>query len=133
MRISFMLRSVYDLLPTRANLACCRDRKLDLCPSCKGYGSLQHILSSCPDVLSKYKWRHDQVLPVMRTAAAKEAMACANKEKRLAVRHIAFVPAGAQPKLQQRNDHGPTQLAPGSSGTGSIWSNLRGPCSCPVM
>ena len=74
MRISFMLKSVYDLLPTPANLASWSDEKSDLCPSCKGYGSLQHILSSCPDALGKYQWRHDQVLIVMSTAA-KEAVA----------------------------------------------------------
>ena len=104
-----MLRSVYDLLPTPANVACWSDEIYDLCPSCKGYGSLQHILSSCPDAMSKYKWRHDQVLTVISTAA-KEAAAQANKQKRPAVRCIAFVSAGSQPKLQQRRDHGPNSL-----------------------
>ena len=70
---------------------------------------MQHILSSCPDALNKNKWKHDQVLTVMSTAA-KEAVAQANKEKRPVVRHIAFVPAGAQPKLQQKRDHGPNSL-----------------------
>ena len=46
MRISFMLRFVYDLLPRSANLSHWSDEKSDLCQSCKGYGSLQHILSS---------------------------------------------------------------------------------------
>ena len=49
------------------------------------------------------------MLTVMSTAA-KEAVAPANKEKRPAVRHIAFVPAGVQPKLQQRRDHVPNSL-----------------------
>ena len=101
-----MLRSVYDLLPTPANLVCWSDEKTDLCQSCKGYGSLQHILSSCPDALSKYKWKHNQGLTVMSTES-KEAVTQANKKKRPAVRNIAFVPTGAQPKLQQRRDHGP--------------------------
>ena len=99
MRINFTLRSVYDLLPTLANLAHWSDEKSDLCPLCKRYGSLQQILNSCPDALSKYKWRHDQVLTVMNTAG-KEAVAWANKEKRPAVRHIAFVPACVQPTFQ---------------------------------
>ena len=109
MRISFMSRSVYDLLSTPAKLAHWSDRKSDLCPSCKGYGSFQHILSSCPNALSKYKWRHDQVLTVISTAA-KEAVVQANKEKRPAARCITFFPAGAQPKPQQRRDHGPNSL-----------------------
>ena len=94
-----MLSSVYDLLVTLVNLAHWSDEKPDLCPSHKGCRSLQYILSSCPDVLSQYKWRHDQVLTVMSTAS-KEDVAQANKEKRPAVRGIAFVQAGAQPKLQ---------------------------------
>ena len=44
------------------------------------------------------------------STATEEAVAQANKEKRPAVRNIAFVPAGAQPKLQQRRDHGPNSL-----------------------
>ena len=109
MRISFMLRSVYDLPPTPANLACWIDEKSYLCPAHKGYESLQHILSSCLDVLSMYQWRHDQA-PIVMSTAAKEAVAKANKEKRPAVKGIVFVPAGTQPKLQQRRDHGPDSL-----------------------
>ena len=48
------------------------------------------------------------MLMVMSTAA-KEAVAQAN-EKRPAVRIIAFVPAGVQPKPQQRRDHVPNSL-----------------------
>ena len=132
MRISFMLRSVYDLLPIPANLACWRDEKSDLCPSCKGYGSLQHILSSCLDALGKNKWRYYQVLTVMSTAA-KEAVAQANKEKRPAVRNIAFVPAGAQPKLQPRRDHGPNSLLQEAQDWECLVDLTRGPCSSPVM
>ena len=49
------------------------------------------------------------MLTVMSTAA-KKAVAQANKEKRPAVRGIAFVPAGSQPKIQHRRDHGPNSL-----------------------
>ena len=126
-----MLRSVYDLLPTPTNLACWSDERSDLCPLCKGYGSLQLILSSCPDALGKCKWRHDQVLTVMSTAA-KQAVAQANKEKRPAVRNIAFVPAGAQPKLQQRRDHGPNSLLQEAQDWECL-VDLERACSFPVM
>ena len=129
MRISFMLRSVYDLLPTPANLAYWSNEKSDLCPLCKGYGSFQHIISSCPDALSR--WRHDQVLTVMSTEA-KEAVVQDNKEKGPAVRCIAFVSTGAQPKLKQRRDHGPNSFSR-MLRMGSVWLTLRRSCSSPLM
>ncbi|XP_052238637.1 uncharacterized protein LOC127849934 [Dreissena polymorpha] len=63
-RCSFLLRSVYDLLPSPANL--CRwglteDPKYSLYDR---VGTLKHVLSSCTTALTqgKYRWRHDLVL-----------------------------------------------------------------------
>ncbi|CAG2194166.1 unnamed protein product [Mytilus edulis] len=63
-KISFLLRSVYDVLPTPTNLTMW---KLIEDPSCKLCGkpaNLEHVLSSCRTALKdgRYTWSHDQVL-----------------------------------------------------------------------
>lgn len=63
-KISFLLRSVYDVLPTPTNLT---TWKLNEDPSCKLCGNpanLEHVLSSCRTALKdgRFTWRHDQVL-----------------------------------------------------------------------
>ncbi|KAI8498014.1 hypothetical protein Bbelb_239580 [Branchiostoma belcheri] len=66
LRISFLWRSVYDLLPTPANLSRWYDDQSDCCTACGQKGTLKHILSACPAALSsgKYTWRHNNVLRV---------------------------------------------------------------------
>ena len=61
--LSFLIKLVYDLLPTPAN----KNKwfgKEELCTLCGGQGTLNHILSGCHIALSqgRYKWRHDKVL-----------------------------------------------------------------------
>ena len=62
-RISFLIKSVYDLLPTPAN----RNKWFkteDKCKLCGEEGTLNHILAGCKVALhqGRYKWRHDKVL-----------------------------------------------------------------------
>ena len=62
-RISFIIKSVYDLLPTPAN----KNRWFkteEKCKLCGEEGTLNHILSGCKVALQqgRYKWRHDKVL-----------------------------------------------------------------------
>ena len=64
LRFSFLLRSVYGLLPSPANLCrwgLTRDPKCSLCDK---PGTLEHVLSSCSTSLTqgRYRWRHDSVL-----------------------------------------------------------------------
>lgn len=94
LRLSFLLRSVYDLLPSPANL--CRwglapDPK---CSLCDRPGTLEHVLSSCPTALAqgRYRWRHDAVLRELADWLEKERKkdrgTCAEH------RHTAFVKQG---------------------------------------
>ena len=73
--ISFLLRSVYDLLPTPSNLTQLKLANSSKCGMCEGHGTLQHILSACPRALGQgmYTWRHDQVLLVLAKAVEKAA------------------------------------------------------------
>lgn len=63
-RISFMLRSVYDLLPTPTNLKLWKLTESPNCTLCDRPANLKHVLSACPTALTggRYKWRHDKVL-----------------------------------------------------------------------
>ena len=63
-RISFILRSVYDLLPSPSNLKLWNMTESPNCLLCDRPANLKHILSSCPTALTggRYKWRHDKVL-----------------------------------------------------------------------
>ncbi|GFO40445.1 reverse transcriptase [Plakobranchus ocellatus] len=53
LRISFLIRSVYDLLPSNANLVRWGKKVDPICPLCQGRQTKQHILSSCKAALSQ--------------------------------------------------------------------------------
>ncbi|KAK3767773.1 hypothetical protein RRG08_044906 [Elysia crispata] len=63
LRISFLIRSVYDLLPSNANLVRWGKKEDPTCPLCQGRKTTEHVLSSCKIALSKgrYTWRHNSV------------------------------------------------------------------------
>ncbi|KAK3766631.1 hypothetical protein RRG08_042410 [Elysia crispata] len=64
LRISFLIRSVYDLLPSNANLVRWGKKEDPTCPLCQGRQTTEHVLSSCKIALSqgRYTWRHNRVL-----------------------------------------------------------------------
>ena len=64
LRISFLIRSVYDLLPSNANLVRWGKKEDPTCPLCHGRQTKEHVLSSCKIALSqgRYTWRHNRVL-----------------------------------------------------------------------
>ncbi|CAC5401269.1 unnamed protein product [Mytilus coruscus] len=69
--LSFLLRSVYDVLPSPSNLYTWGLREDTTCILCKDKPTtLQHMLSSYPVALKygRYTWRHDSVL---KTIAAR--------------------------------------------------------------
>ncbi|GFS09244.1 reverse transcriptase [Elysia marginata] len=64
LRISFLIRSVYDLLPSNANLVRWGKKDDPTCPLCYSRQTTEHVLSSCKVALSqgRYTWRHNRVL-----------------------------------------------------------------------
>ena len=64
LRISFLIRSVYDLLPSNANLVRWGKKEDPTCSLCQGRQTTEHVLSSCKIALSqgRYTWRHNRVL-----------------------------------------------------------------------
>ena len=66
LRLSFLLRSTYDLLPTATNLKLWGMTDDDTCKYCgTSRATLAHTLSSCSKSLQKYTWRHNQVLEII--------------------------------------------------------------------
>ena len=61
--LKFLVKSVYDLLPTPSNKNKWYGSE-EVCKLCGGNGTLTHILSGCEVALAqgRYRWRHDQVL-----------------------------------------------------------------------
>ena len=71
-RISFLIKSTFDMMPSPANLFKWKLSADDKC-ACGGRGTLFHIISNCPlGLRTRYTWRHNQVLRViMDTVKAK--------------------------------------------------------------
>ena len=63
-RIKFLLKSVYEVLPTPSNLCLWNLTETPNCKLCDKPANLFHILSYCPTALTdgRYTWRHNQVL-----------------------------------------------------------------------
>ncbi|XP_072560565.1 uncharacterized protein [Paramormyrops kingsleyae] len=101
-RLKFLIQSVYDVLPSPANLHCWGLAEAPSCPLCPARGSLEHILSCCPKALGegRYRWRHDQVLK----AVADTVCAGIQQSKRqpIARPNIVFVRAGEKPQSQSK-------------------------------
>ena len=65
-QISFLLRSINDLLSTTTNLKQWAIIDGDTCRACiKTRATLEHVLAACDSSLQKYTWRHNLVLTVL--------------------------------------------------------------------
>ncbi|GFO22876.1 polyprotein [Plakobranchus ocellatus] len=64
LRISFLIRSVHDLLPSNTNLIQWGKKDDPTCPLCQGRQTTEHLLSWCKEVLSQgqYTRGHNRVL-----------------------------------------------------------------------
>ena len=102
-RLKFLVKSVYDLLPTPQNKRTWFGEE-ETCRQCGDVGTLTHILSGCRVALAegKYKWRHDQVL--------KEIAQCVEEKRRISNSDprekggvkINFIKQGEKMKVAQR-------------------------------
>lgn len=97
-RITFLIRAVYDVLPSPANLFTWGKVETPNCPLCSARGTLEHILSSCAKALGqgRYTWRHNQVLKPIAEAISKGISS--SRQMRNATHAIPFVKAGEQPR-----------------------------------
>ena len=101
--IRFLIKSVYDVLPSPTNLHIWGKIETPNCQLCARKGSLQHILSSCPKALGdgRYRWRHDQVLKVSANEVTK-AMRASKHQPGKKLKQINFVKAGEKIQRERR-------------------------------
>lgn len=95
-KLSFLLRSVTDLLPTPNNLKIWGSEEDPSCTQC-GTASctLNHILAGCPKALAegRYRWRHDKVLTEIANFVEQQRVN-ANKGQAQLLKAIPFVKEG---------------------------------------
>ena len=94
-RLSFLLRSSYDVLPSPRNLVRWKITDDDKC-RCGMIGTMKHILSNCQMALNRYKWRHDIVLKILIDVLNKqmEEINAGKLPAREAFEKVPFVRAG---------------------------------------
>ena len=63
-KLSFLIKAVYDVLPTPVNLHAWGLTTSDRCRACGKTASLKHILTGCEYALRSYTWRHNEVLEI---------------------------------------------------------------------
>ena len=94
-RLSFLLRSTYNILPSPANLVRWKVQEVDKC-WCGKLGTMKHILSSCHLALIRYTRRHNEVLKVFNEMTKKQLEEGKYSPKPLkhGLVNIEFVPQG---------------------------------------
>ena len=103
-RFKFLVKSVYDLLPTPDNKNTWFGTE-ESCRLCGGKGTITHILSGCEVALAqgRYKWRHDQVLREL-AQCIEEKRKSSNKTPRDARQGIVFVREGEKKSQQSKQE-----------------------------
>ena len=106
-RLSFLVRSTYDVLPSPTNLVKWNVSTDNNC-RCGKRGTLKHILSNCSRALDRYTWRHNEVLKVILDVTKKQ-IALINSGKRPSLpaskQFISFVRPGQQSYYKQQSIH----------------------------
>ena len=77
-KLGFLIKVVYEVLPTPVNLHAWGLTISDWCRACGKTASLKHILTGYKYVLRSYMWRHNEVLEIF-SEAAKICCESANK------------------------------------------------------
>ena len=68
-KLSFLIKAVYDILPTPVNLQTWGLTKSNRCEDCGKTANLKHILTGCECALRSYTWRHNEVLKIFARAS----------------------------------------------------------------
>ena len=109
-KISFLIKAVYDVLPTPFNLHAWGLITSDRCRTCGKTASLKHILTGCENALRSYTWRHNEVLGIF-SEFSKTSCETANKALNIVKnRAIQFVKEGNISKIARENTRKPSLL-----------------------
>ena len=104
-RFKFMVKSVYDLLPTPDNKNTWFGTE-EACKLCGGKGTITHILSGCEVALTqgRYKWRHDQVLRELAQCIEERRKSSNKTPTKDTRKDIVFVREGEKKSEQPKQD-----------------------------
>jgi hypothetical protein len=107
LRLSFIIRSVYDMLPSGTNLVKWGKIEDESCPLCHRPQSLEHVLSACKKALcqGRYTWRHNRVLSTIAhyvDNARRKANLAQNCEVPSVTPPIRFLRAGVEPQTRRK-------------------------------
>ena len=92
-RLSFIIKAVYDVLPSGSNLVKWQVSDTNCCSLCGERETLEHVLSACRERLPMYTWRHNQVLRVVEEVLGAHC-AEVNDSRETSRQWIGFVKAG---------------------------------------
>ena len=107
---SFLIKAVYDVLPTSVNFHAWGLTTSDWCRACRKTANRKHILTGCEYALRSYTWRHNEILEIF-TEASKICCEIANKALNIINnRAIQFIKEGNVLKIPRENMHKPSLL-----------------------
>ena len=64
-QLGFLIKAVYDILPTPVNLKLWLLSTSNLCKVCRKITNLKHILTRCQYSLRSYTWKHNEILGII--------------------------------------------------------------------
>ena len=108
-QLGFLIKAVYDILPTPVNLKLWGLSISNLYKACGKIATLKHILTGCQYYLRSYTWRHNEILGIIAEIAK---MCCETANEIPCIKtNIQFVKEGNVSKTPHRNNrHKPTLL-----------------------
>ena len=107
-QLSFLIKAIYNILPTPVNFKLWGLSTSNLCKACGKIANLKHVRSGCQYSLRSYMWRHNEILEIIAEIAK---MCCKTANKISCIKtNIQFIKEGNVSKTPQRNRHKPKLL-----------------------
>ena len=110
-QLGFLIKAVYDILPTLVNLKLWGLSRSNLCKTCGKIANLKHLLTGCQYSLRSYTWTHNEILGII-TEIAKICRETVN-EIPCKKTNIQFVKEGNISKTPHRNNRHKSTLLDG--------------------
>ena len=101
-QLGFLIKAVYDILPTPVNLKFWGLSTFNLFKACGKIANLRHVLTGCQYSLRSYTWRHNEIFGII----AEIAKICSETANEISCikTSIQFVKEGNVSKTPHRNN-----------------------------
>ena len=108
-QLGFLIKAVYDILPTPVNLKLVGLSTSNLCKACGKIANLKHVLTGCQYSLRSYTWIHNEIFGIIAEIAK---MCCETANEISCIKtNIQFVKEGNVSKTPHGNNrYKPTLL-----------------------